>query len=184
MAALSAIFVLGVLGARAVFKPFRTPSGAMAPALNPGDIFLSNKLAYSRAAPKRGDIVTFSHEDTILAKRLIGLPGDRVRMVNGQLELNGDLIPLTCRQAQVQLAFGSAKRCSERLTSEVTYDTFDRLSDGRFDTTLPGTVPPGNAFVLGDDRDNSRDSRAPEFGYIPLENINGRVDFVFSWPAR
>lgn len=161
--------------------------------------------------PKRGDVVVFHHpvsgEDYI--KRLIGLPGDTVQMRHGLLYLNGAPVEVqpagtfsepklpqgpagtypTCENAPVERGEPCTKtRDRETLPNDVTHDILNILDDGPADNTGVFTVPPGKYFFMGDNRDNSEDSRflQPQgVGFVPFENLIGRADRVmFSSAGR
>jgi signal peptidase I len=137
--------------------------------------------------PLRGDVVVFrlpKDSSTDYVKRVVGLPGDRIQMKGGELYINdtkmqherlpdypGDDL---CADRPV------AKRWRETLPNGVSYQTLDCLDNGFYDNTNVYTVPQGHLFVLGDNRDNSTDSRVlTTVGYIPLENVIGRVGMIF-----
>lgn len=205
-----------------LIQPFWIPSGSMKETLLVGDFLFVNKFAYgwSRwscpwglcpiegrlwgALPERGDIVVFRHpvtgEDYV--KRLIGLPGDRVRMRGGHLQLNGQPVDLRpygqfSEPYLPQSSAQSLPRCSNRprpgaectvdrsvetLPNGVSYPVLNITDVARGDTTQEVVVPAGHVFVLGDNRDNSLDSRFAQaqggVGFVPLENLIGRADRV------
>lgn len=189
-----------------VVQPFRIPSGSMQPTLLVGDYMVVSKWSYGYSRfsmeplnfgvpagrifehqPQRGDVVVFRpvpQEDKDLVKRLIGLPGDKIQVVDGHLIING--VPVRRESAgvvQFKEQFGDyddIQTWRETLPNGKSYVVFDRQpgNDGRLDTTDVFEVPPGNYFFMGDDRDNSADSRTPEVSYVPFENIVGKVQFV------
>ncbi len=205
-----------------LIQPFWIPSGSMKETLLVGDFLFVNKFAYGWSRwscpwglcpiegrlwgtlPERGDIVVFRHpvtgEDYV--KRLIGLPGDRVRMRGGHLQLNGQPVDLRPygQFSEPYLPQGSAQslpRCSNRpqpgaectvdrsvetLPNGVSYPVLNITDVARGDTTQEVVVPAGHVFVLGDNRDNSLDSRFAQaqggVGFVPLENLIGRADRV------
>ena len=181
-----------------VFQPFDTPSMSMAPTLVIGDKFFVSKSAYgySRysfplspalfsgrvlgAQPAHGDVVVFrlpKDPSTDYVKRVVGLPGDRVQMKSGQLYINGKAVEReqvfaddTCSGKAA-----GAKRWRERLPNGKTYETLDCVENGYYDTTPEYRVPAGHYFMMGDNRDNSVDSRvASTVGFVPYENLVGR----------
>jgi len=201
-----ALLILGLFGSRFfAFQPYRIPSGAMQPTLQVGDHILATKFSYgfSRYSiapfqdlaphgrvmarlPARGDIVVFRptpEPDRDFVKRIIGLPGDHVRMAGGVLYINEQPV---ARQAMGVTAFRNESGIVEQipefretLPNGVSYETFDR-GETELDNTRDYLVPEGNFFVLGDDRDNSADSRvASVVGFVPFENLVGRVDHIF-----
>lgn len=189
-----------------LYQPFSIPSGSMAPTLMVGDYVFAAKYAYGygrysvpfapswisgrvfAAAPEYGDIVVFrAPKDTSVdyVKRVVGLPGDRIQMRQGQLVLNDR--PVT----RVALEYGLAgtacnvdgrvkvNRWRETLPSGASYVTYDCVDNGYLDNTSVLTVPPGHVFVLGDNRDNSTDSRMSTFGFVPMDNLVGKVTRIF-----
>lgn len=190
-------------------RTFRMPSGSMQPALYAGDYFVVTKWSYGygrysfapfpgvsegrllASTPARGDLVVFRPApapDRDFVKRVIGLPGDRVQMIAGVLHLNGVAVP---REDLGAVSFGdenggtiAAHVYRETLPDGAAYVVLDRGA-GELDNTREFIVPEGQLFVMGDDRDNSADSRAPSVvGYVPMDNLVGRVAWVLeSSPA-
>ncbi|MFO1184236.1 MAG: signal peptidase I [Bauldia sp.] len=192
-----------------LFQPFNIPTGSMQNTLLIGDYLFVSKYAYgySRysfpfglppfagrvwgAEPKRGDIVVFklpSDPSVDYVKRLIGLPGDTVQVRGGALFLNGvevkrEKLPDTTTDSQFG---GSTKvgRWKETLPNGVSYETLDMGNFGADDTPV-FEVPAGHYFMMGDNRDNSSDSRFPSVpgqpgvGFVPFENIEGRAEIIF-----
>ena len=189
-----------------LYQPFNIPSGSMAPTLMVGDYVLAAKYAYGygrysipfapswisgrilAAEPDYGDIVVFrtgKDHSVDYVKRVVGLPGDRIQMRLGRLVLNDR--PVT-RVALGSEPAGSTcgadedakvKRWRETLPNGVSYVTNDCVDDAYLDNTNVFTVPPGHFFVLGDNRDNSADSRMPTFGFVPMDNLVGKVTRIF-----
>jgi signal peptidase I len=194
-----------------LFQPFTIPSASMEPTLQEGDYIIVSKFAYgwSRHSfpfsppifhgrifphqPHRGDIVVFKlprdgHTDYI--KRLIGLPGDRIQVKRGQLYINDKAMPrMPMTPVQLESAFGiphDVARYRETLPDVgKSYTTFSFGDDGDVDNTGVYTVPQGMYFMMGDNRDNSVDSRYPTetgVGFVPFENLVGRAEIIlFSW---
>jgi signal peptidase I len=138
--------------------------------------------------PKRGDVVVFrlpKNDSIDFIKRVIGLPGDTIQMKQGLLYINGTPVkrkrvsdfvgadPCGSGQAIVRV-----KRWRETLPNGASYDTLDCVDDGFYDNTGVYKVPPGDFFMMGDNRDNSADSRSL-VGYVPLANIVGRAQMIF-----
>jgi signal peptidase I len=190
-----------------LFQPFNIPSGSMTPTLVVGDYVFAAKYAYGygrysfpfapswisgrvwAAEPEYGDVVVFrTPKDTSVdyVKRVVGLPGDRIQMRQGQLVLNDR--PVT-RVALKAVVAGStcgvddgakAKRWRETLPNGASYVTQDCVDNGYYDNTDVYTVPPGHFFVLGDNRDNSSDSRVmSSIGFVPMDNLVGKVTRIF-----
>jgi signal peptidase I len=209
-AALALAIALRVL----VFQPYTIPSPSMEPGLQTGDYIVVSKWSYgwSRAslpfnlplfpwmhgqrlgghAPARGDVIVFRlPRDTNVAyvKRLIGLPGDRLQVVRGQVWMNGR--PLPRGFTGPGLDHDSPERAVPRMVETAPngkrYLTFGGSADGDGDNTGVYVVPEGMYFMMGDNRDNSADSRWPKeigVGFVPAENLVGRAEAIgWSWRA-
>jgi signal peptidase I len=139
------------------------------------------------AEPKRGDVVVFKlprDNSTDYIKRVIGLPGDEIQVRGGVLYVNGQAIPK--RRVDDFLTReddGPPRRIpryEETLPNGVKYLVLDAEPNGPFDNTSVYKVPAGHFFMMGDNRDNSTDSRASwGVGYVPFENLVGRADIIF-----
>jgi signal peptidase I len=190
------------------FQPFTIPSESMEPALLKGDYIIVSKYDYGWSAhsipfspplfhgrildkqPKRGDVVVFHlprDKKITYIKRLIGLPGDRVRVAGGQVYVNGRAIP---RKPLGMIEDPGAPgvqvmRYAEPKPGGASYVTFDRDPHHEGDDTDVYVVPEGHYFMMGDNRDNSLDSRWPQeigVGYVPAENLVGKARFIMlSW---
>ncbi len=171
-----------------LFEPFRIPSDSMMPTLLDGDFIFLNKFTYglrlpvlntkvvALGEPQRGDVVVFrlpSDPSTNYIKRLVGLPGDHVVVREKRVYING--VPQEVRLDGWFEAFNSTPRAQigvERLGS-VTHRTLYIPERGSVD--FDDVVPAGHYFFMGDNRDNSRDSRFPEVGYVPADNVVGKA---------
>ncbi|MBN8951062.1 MULTISPECIES: signal peptidase I [unclassified Rhizobium] len=195
--------VLAMIIRTFLFQPFTIPSGSMMPTLLVGDYIFVNKFAYGYSKysmpfspdlfsgrifgsePQRGDVVVFRfppNPDVDYIKRVIGLPGDRVQMKNDILYINGQAVP---REPHGTFASDYSQEpgdhiavYSERLPDGKVYDTLDLSPNSRGDNTQEYVVPPGHYFMMGDNRDNSDDSRF-DVGYVPAENLIGRASIIF-----
>ena len=191
-----------------LFQPFNIPSESMKPTLLVGDFLFVSKFSYGfskysfpitlplfdgrilSSAPKRGDVIVFktpSDNKTDYIKRLIGLPGDTIQMKDGVLFINGEPVQRRAVGNYVsnnpmtgQPTTGTVYE--ETLPNGVTYKTLD-LYDSRADNTQEFVVPAGHYFMMGDNRDNSEDSRFPVavggVGYVPAENLEGKAEILF-----
>jgi signal peptidase I len=205
--------VLAVFLAKgALAEPFYVPSGSMEPTLQIGDALLATKFAYGYSTaslpiqinlpetgrvfgetPKRGDVVVFrwpGDRSQAWVKRVVGLPGDRIQMRQGQLFINGqpaELKPDGIGQAEDDNGgVEPASRYVETLPGGVSHEILKLRDNGRLDNTPEVTVPAGRLFVMGDNRDNSADSRVPlrdgGVGMLPMNDLVGRADAVVaSW---
>jgi len=193
-----------------LFQPFTIPSASMEPTLLEGDYIIVSKFAYGwskhsipfsppilsgrifERQPHRGDIVVFKtpkDNRTDFIKRLQGLPGDRIQVTRGVLYVNGKAIQRAqLTPEMIESGFGAREvgRFRETLPSGKTYVTFSYGPDGEVDNTGVFVVPAGHYFMMGDNRDNSLDSRFPTeaggVGFVPAENLVGKADMIlFSW---
>lgn len=187
------------------YQPFNIPSSSMKPTLLVGDYLFVSKLSYGYSrysfpfspnlfggrifadAPERGDVAVFKlprDNSTDYIKRVIGLPGETVQMKDGILHINGKAVPKkrvgifkTPEPGEEQV---SIPVFEETLPNGVTYKVLDSDPNGFFDNTRAIEVPQGYYFMMGDNRDNSTDSRATsEVGLVPYENFIGRADIIF-----
>jgi len=145
----------------------------------PGRVVLADE-------PERGDVAVFklpSDTDIDYIKRVIGLPGDRVMMRDGVLYINGGAVKKErvedyADRSEPGLSSGVAQFV-ETLPNGVSYRVLDTDAVGDADNTEEYVVPAGHYFMMGDNRDNSQDSRYPRVGYVPIENFVGRADIIF-----
>jgi len=196
-----------------LFQPFNIPSGSLVPTLLVGDYLFVSKYAYGyshfslpgfldlapqampgrifASEPKRGDIIVFklpSDGQTDYIKRLIGLPGDKIQVTHGRLIINGEMVPREpIAPFQTVNHFNKpeeAPQYLETLPGGVQHKIIQiDGDDGTFDNTKVYEVPPGHYFMMGDNRDNSSDSRLSGdqggVGYVPFENLIGRAEVIF-----
>jgi len=190
-----------------LFQPFNIPSGSMKATLLIGDYLFVSKYSYGYShfslplspalfsgriagvEPTRGDVVVFRlprEDSTDYIKRIIGLPGDRIQMRDGMLHINGTPVKRERVNDFVDDENGSAehvRRWRETLPNGVSYQTLDLQDNGFLDNTQEYLVPPGHYFMMGDNRDNSTDSRVPPerqgVGYVPFENLVGKAQIIF-----
>ena len=188
------------------YEPFNIPSESMLPSLLVGDYIFVSKFSYGyskhsvifspdigegrifESAPKRGDVAVFKlplDNATDYVKRIIGLPGDRIQVRRGVLYVNGEAVR---RERVDDFRYEGpggrvfmVPRYRETLPNGVAYETLDLVEGGDVDDTKVFTVPAAHFFAMGDNRDNSIDSRVEGggVGFIPAENLVGRVEFLF-----
>jgi signal peptidase I len=188
-----------------LFQPFNIPSGSMIPTLLIGDYLFVSKYSYGYThyslpfSPalfsgriigmpvNRGDIVVFrppGDQDTDFIKRVVGLPGDRLQVIHGVLNINGVPVkrePVTGK-CSTEDDFEAPVRCyRETLPNHVSYIIHSFSDEGLAENTDVFAVPSGHYFMMGDNRDNSSDSRIPHgvVGYVPYENIIGKAQIIF-----
>jgi signal peptidase I len=181
-----------------LFEPFRIPSSSMVPTLLIGDFIFVNKFSYGLRLPvlntkildvdepSRGDVIVFrlpSDPSMNYIKRLVGLPGDKVVYRNKRLTINGELVALTGTRLYNRDNMPPAQLFTEQLGGvqhEILLEPFSPGREGEFN------VPDGHYFLMGDNRDNSLDSRFSQVGFVPEGNIVGkavRIWMNWSFPA-
>jgi signal peptidase I len=192
-----------------LFQPFNIPSGSMIPTLLIGDFLFVSKYSYGYSnhslpfspplfqgrilfsPPKRGDVVVFKlprDGQTDYIKRVIGLPGDTIQMKDGRLYINGTMVPREpIAKVRTEDLFGHERDVptyEETLPGGVKHTIIEIEGDtGFYDNTGVYTVPAGDYFMMGDNRDNSTDSRVPPdqggVGYVPADDLVGRAEMIF-----
>lgn len=199
------IFFFYVIFSTFGWTSFHIPSGSMEPTLEVGDRIFVSKFSYgynrfsvyfdpefipeSRVfadAPERGDVAVFTlpkrgYEDFI--KRVIGLPGDRIQMIDGRLYINDEIVERTLVREVSYTSYNGnqlrVKEYDETLPNGVVHRIYERTDRGQYDRTGPYVVPPGHYFMMGDNRDGSSDSRnLNDIGYVPEAYFVGRADIT------
>lgn len=190
-----------------LFQPFHIPSGSMLPGLMKGDYIITTKysLGYGKYAaaplpfpikkgrlferqPERGDVIVFRPEgdDKNFIKRLVGFPGDQIQMKSGQLYINGERVSseIVAEETYVN-QYGNdaiAEAWRETFGNGNSHVIYDAQKNSPLDNTEVRTVPAGYYFLMGDNRDNSFDSRVPVIkggaGFVPTENLMGKAEFI------
>jgi len=209
---LAGIVLAVFIGKGALAEPFYVPSGSMEPTLLVGDALLASKYPYGYSTaslpiqinlpetgrvfsetPKRGDVVVFrwpGDRSQAWVKRVVGLPGDRIQIRHGQLFINdhaAELKPDGVGQTENDRGgMEPAYRYVETLPNGISHEILKLRDNGRLDNTPEVTVPAGRLFVMGDNRDNSADSRVAVrdggVGMLPMNDLVGRADAVVaSW---
>lgn len=200
-------FVFGIVAFVQIllFQPFRIPSSSMEGSLEVGDYLFVSKYSYGysiysiplispahaaedrllEGPAERGDVVVFrlpSDPSQDYIKRVVGLPGDRIQVIAGVLHINGVPVKLEKIEDRVEILGDGTEmnvpRFMETLPNGVQHVVLNRDDDSTFDNTKEFKVPPGSYFMMGDNRDNSNDSRG-DVGFVPVANLVGRAQVVF-----
>jgi signal peptidase I len=187
------------------YEPFNIPSGSMIPTLLVGDYLFVSKFSYGYSRytvafgaplfdgrmlytkPERGDVAVFKlprDNKTDYIKRIIGLPGDRIQVIGGILHINGEAVKRERVEDFVTTdQFGRQVRVAqyvETLPNGRKHNIIEESDTGSLDNTQVYTVPEDHFFAMGDNRDNSLDSRVSSMvGFVPVENLVGRAEFLF-----
>ncbi|MDK9696478.1 MAG: signal peptidase I [Siculibacillus sp.] len=187
------------------YQPFNIPSGSMKSTLLVGDYLFVSKFSYGYSKyslpyaaipfsgrifgsePQRGDVAVFKlprDNETDYIKRVIGLPGDRIQVKRGLLHINGEAVKLEPLEPFVETdRWGARARLrafKETLPNGVSHTILKRDEDGFYNNTQEYVVPAGHYFMMGDNRDNSQDSRWLDMvGYVPAENLIGKAQVIF-----
>lgn len=186
-----------------LFEPFNIPSGSMMPTLLVGDYLFVSKYTYgysrfsfplgliafdgriAESQPERGDIAVFRQPNktsVTFIKRIVGLPGDQIQVKGGILHING--VPVERQQVGEGTATDGVSVMSlnvyqETLPGGRTHLIQEMSDQGSLDNTVIFTVLPGHYFMMGDNRDNSRDSRTSAVGMVPAQNLIGKAQRLF-----
>lgn len=206
MWSIAAALVLAFAFQTAAYATYHIPSESMVPTLEVGDRLTVNKFAYGYSRhslpldfslpkgvvdgrmfarePVRGDIIVFVHpkRSDRMIKRLIGMPGDRIAIDNGQVVLNGKplirKLEATYRFREYEGRIVEVNRYEEILPGGRSHPILEYTQRTNHGSMPETTVPPGHFFMMGDNRDNSNDSRFHDMGMVPVENLVGRADAV------
>ena len=200
--------ILALLVRTFLFQPFNIPSGSMKSTLLVGDYLFVSKYSYGYSRysipfgpplfdgriwgsePERGDVAVFklpADNETDYIKRVIGLPGDRIQMIDGRLYINGEVVRREPMEDFVDVDyFGNRQRITryrEILPNGVSYQVLDIHRASFADNTREYEVPPGHYFLLGETRDTASDSWVTMVrggvGFGPSHNFLGRAEIIF-----
>ena len=190
-----------------LFQPFHIPTGSMEPNLLPGDYVITSKysLGYGQYAaapvpfpvssgrlweksPERGDMIVFrpDGQDKNFIKRLVGLPGETIQMIDGIVHINGQAVQMDRAGQRREIVENGQDQVDElwveTFSNGHSHQIFDSIKNNIADNTAEYSIPAGHYFFMGDNRDYSRDSRMSAAedgaGLVPAENIIGRAEFI------
>lgn len=177
-----------------VVEPFQIPSSSMVPTLEVGDFILVNKYTYGLRLPitntkildvnepRRGDVMVFfkPNENIYFIKRVVGLPGEEIRVVNNVLYVDGERVP---QRIVPELSAGNPRfQMAEEQLGDAPHIIRRGVMAGRYGLNYHTVVPEGHYFMVGDNRDNSSDSR--DWGHVPEDNIVGKAFAIWMhWPG-
>ncbi len=188
-----------------LFEPFNIPSSSMVPNLLVGDYLFISKYSYGYSrysfpfglggfegrihgkTPNRGDVVVFklpSNTQIDYIKRVVGLPGETIQVINGRLYIDGKIVP---REARGMVEYtkengmtAKVMEYEETLPGGTKHTIYEESDQGPLDNTEKYKIPDGHYFMMGDNRDNSQDSRVlSNVGYVPFDNLEGRAELLF-----
>lgn len=188
-----------------LFEPFNIPSSSMVPNLLVGDYLFISKYSYgysrhsfpfgiagfegriSPELPNRGDVIVFklpTNTSIDYIKRLVGMPGETVQVIGGRLYINDELVPREAKgMAEYKKESGITAKVMEyveTLPGGTQHTIYEESDQGPLDNTEKYRIPEGHYFMMGDNRDNSQDSRVQSLvGYVPYDNLEGRSEFLF-----
>ena len=188
------VIVIVLLLRSFLYEPFRIPSDSMMPTLIQGDFIFVNKWRYGLrlpvlntriveiGEPRRGDVLVFrkpTEPSLVFIKRLVGMPGDTIRVVGSQVLVNG-----TPSQIEPGELYSGPKNEQYLFTHVGEERLGDKTHAILLDPARPGMegewrVPPGHYFMMGDNRNNSRDSRFPDVGFVPEDNVIGKAEAIW-----
>ncbi len=198
--------LIAIIFRSVLFEPFNIPSGSMIPSLRIGDYLFVSKYSYGYSKysfpfgimpingrlfekiPSRGDIIVFrkpGQENIDYIKRLIGLPGDEIQLLDGRLFINGEII---LRKKVEKNSWEKSNQLGEIIKFTEYLEKFGKNKSHKiiessdndfFDNTVKFKVPKDHYFFMGDNRDNSRDSRTSEVGFVPKINLVGKAEIIF-----
>ena len=186
------------------FEPFNIPSGSMIPTLLVGDYLFVSKYSYGYSkysfpfgiapiekrvfydSPKRGDVIVFrkpGDESIDYIKRLVAIPNDTVQVKKGILFINGKMAQrIKINKGIIKNIYGEETfftQYKEKFEDSNEHYIIESSDTDPFDDTIEFKVPENNFFFMGDNRDNSRDSRTPEVGFVPKNNLIGKAEIIF-----